>query len=292
MRLVNGRACAAIGLLAFLLLSCAQRHSGETRVFETRGIVKEVRTNSVVVEHETIPGYMDAMTMPFNVKDTSGLQEIAPGDRISFRLLVTGTESWIDHIVRLAPAPSKKTETSSSVEATAPPSTNIHPLRAYKFTNELGQAVALNDFKGKALAITFFFTRCPIPDFCPRLSKNFQQAQAQLSSMANAPTNWHLLSVTIDPEFDKPAVLRSYGERYGYNPKRWSFLTGPKDKIAELAKLSDVTYEWQGGFLNHNFRTLIITPSGALQMQFPIGGDISSAIVQELVKAMNGSKDE
>jgi protein SCO1/2 len=281
-----------VALLLCVMVSCAQRQSAGTltRSFQTRGIVKEIRANSVVVDHETIPGYMDAMTMPFNVKEMGSMEGVKPGERIAFRLVVTDSESWIDRVVRL---PSEKAqEVSEPVQVPIAASTNKHPLRTFKFTNELGQAVALDDFKGTALAITFFFTRCPIPDYCPRLSKNFQQAQAQLISMEDAPTNWHLLSVTIDPEFDKPAVLRSYGKRYDYNPKHWSFLTGPKEKIEELAKLSDVTYEWQGGLLNHNFRTLIIDPSGGLQMTFPIGGDISGAIAGELVKAASRSSSQ
>ena len=281
---------ALLALVTLLTASCAQRQPAEsqTRSFNTRGVVKEVRPTSLVIDHEAIPDYMDAMTMPFNVKYKSSTAAIKPGDRISFRLVVTESESWIDQIVRLETGKAQAVSEPVAVPAPVQAGTNKHPLRTFKFTNELGQAVALDDFKGNALAITFFFTRCPIPDYCPRLSKNFQQAQAQLASMPNAPTNWHLLSITIDPEFDKPAVLRSYGQRYGYDSNRWSFLTGPKDKIGELAKLSDVTYEWQGGLLNHNFRTLIIDPSGGLQMSFPIGGDISSAIVQELVKATSG----
>ena len=87
----------------------------------------------------------------------------------------------------------------------------------YKFTNELGQAVSISDFHGQALAITFFFTRCPMPDFCPRLSKNFQEASKKLSARADIPTNWHFLSVSFDPEFDTPEVLKNYGKQYQYD---------------------------------------------------------------------------
>src|SRR5437016_14580043 len=96
-----------------------------------------------------------------------------------------------------------------------------HPLFDYNFTNESGQAVSLGQFKGQALAITFFFTRCPIPEFCPRLSRNFAQAAHKLSSIPRAPTNWHFLSVTFDPELDTPPVLKAYGEKYQYDPSHW-----------------------------------------------------------------------
>jgi protein SCO1 len=293
--------------LAWLVASCGKRpaEAGAVKTFPVRGVVKELRATSVIVAHDEIPGYMDAMTMPFNVKDSNAIAALKPGDNISFRLVVTEDKSWIENIVRASGSSARAASAGAdkSVRVTSigptqnvsdpvvPPAakTNTHPLRSYKFTNELGQAVALNDFKGTALAITFFFTRCPIPEFCPRLSKNFQQAQAQLKTMAGAPTNWHLLSVTIDPENDTPAALKNYGARYDYDPAHWSFLTGPKDKLTEFAKLSDVSFNWEGNFLNHNFRTLIIDPRGGLQMVFPIGGDISTSIVEELLKAMTNS---
>jgi len=160
-----------------------------------------------------------------------------------------------------------------------------NPLLDYKFTNELGQAVSLADFDGQALAITFFFTRCPMPEFCPRLSRNFQEASQELSIGGQTFTNWHFLSITFDPEFDTPAVLRDYAELYGYDPRHWSFITGPKDKINELAAQSGIKTDPENGVMNHNFRTLIIDAAGHLQMVFPTGGNLSEAIVSEMRKA-------
>jgi protein SCO1/2 len=158
-------------------------------------------------------------------------------------------------------------------------------LLTCKFTNELGQAVSLNDFHGQALAITFFFSRCPIPQYCPRLARNFQEASQKLLAASNGPTNWHFLSFSFDPDFDTPAVLKAYGERYQYDPRHWSFLTGAKDKLSVLASESNVTFETDSGFYNHNFRTMIVDASGHLQMVFPTSGDLSDAIVTEILKA-------
>ena len=154
-----------------------------------------------------------------------------------------------------------------------------------QFTNELGQPVTLSGFHGQALGITFFFTRCPIPEYCPRLSRNFAEASQKLAAMPNAPTNWHFLSISIDPQMDTPSVLQAYARRYHYDPKHWSFLTGSPEKVRELARESGVTYEPENGLLNHNFRTLIIDASGRLQMNFPIGGNLSEPIVTEMLKA-------
>jgi protein SCO1/2 len=213
------------------------------------------------------------------------LAGLRPGDEISFRLLVTAEESWIDHLANTGRhvEPSGRTNAEPASATPLPPSR--HPLLDYKFTNELGQAVSLSQFKGQAMAITFFFTRCPIPDFCPRLSRNFEEAALSLSTMPTAPTNWHFLSVSFDTTYDTPDVLKTYAERYHYDPSHWSFLTGPQDKIIELARQSDVNIEREGDFFNHNFRTLIIDAAGHLQMNFPVGGNLSDAIVREILKA-------
>ena len=265
--------------------------------FNAEGIVKELKGDgrTLVIAHEAIPNYMEAMTMPFKVQEPAELAGLQAGDKIRFHLRVTDTESWVEGISMIASGQvvgqaslrssgHPATGSNSTVgETTAP--RRQHPLMDYPFTNELGRAVRLNDFRGQALAITFFFTRCPIPDYCPRLSKNFEEASQKLSALPGGPTNWHFLSVSFDPEFDTPAVLKAYGERYQYDPKRWSFLTGPKEKISELASGSDVKFERESGFINHNFRTIIIDAAGHLQMVFPTGGNLSEAIVAEVLKA-------
>ena len=154
-----------------------------------------------------------------------------------------------------------------------------------QFTNELGRAVSLSDFRGQALAITFFYSRCPMPQFCPRLSKNFQEASRKLEAMTNAPSNWHLLSITFDPETDTPAVLKAYGERYEYDSDHWSFLTGAQDQINALGRSVGVSYQAKAGTMDHNFRTVIVDPAGRVQMVFPTSGDLSDQIVEQIIKA-------
>jgi protein SCO1/2 len=153
------------------------------------------------------------------------------------------------------------------------------------FTNELNQAVRLSSFRGQALAVTFFYTRCPMPEFCPRLSKDFQEASRKLMAMTNAPAHWHFLSVSFDPASDTPAVLKAYADHYQYDPSHWSFLTGAPDQISALARVAGVTYSPGAGTLNHNFRTLIVDPAGNVRMIFPTGGDLSDQIVEQIVKA-------
>jgi protein SCO1/2 len=299
-RIVAGLAFLLVcGPLVFFALSRAHdvasaSQPGVERTFRVTGLIQEVQSdqNSVVISHQAIPGYMGAMTMPFHVQKAEELVSLLAGDEVSFRLSVTESKSWIDQIHkvgRIETAKPGRPEGESDREVQTKPR---HPLLEYSFTNELGQAVRLRDFQGQALAISFFFTRCPIPDFCPRLSKNFAEASLKLIAQTDAPTNWHFLSVSFDPEFDSPSVLKAYAERYQYDPSHWSFLTGPKDKIAELARLSNVQFEPDSGSFNHNFRTLVIDASGRLQMAFPTGGDLSEAIVSEVLKAAVAGKNK
>lgn len=258
------------------------------RKFAANGIVEEVRPEAgiIVIRHGAISNYMAAMTMPFKVKSHADLASVRAGDEISFELHVTDNESWIDQITKSGTVPlAKNTKLTDAPPPQIPVAPANNPLLDYKFTNELGQAVSLNEFRGQALAVTFFYTRCPLPEFCPRLSKNFQEASQQLEATTNAPANWHFLSISFDTEFDSPAMLKAYGESYRYDPAHWSFLSGPPDKIAELARESGVTYQSDNGTINHNFRTLIIDATGHLQMIFPTGGNLSGQIVAEIIKA-------
>ena len=214
------------------------------RMFMAKGVVKELNLDSktVIISHEAISNYMAAMTMPFKVKDAEELAGLHRGDEITFRLHVTDTESWVDHITRIGTVslPPEENRTTPARGNAAGPRQGIR-CWYYKFTNELGQAVSLSDFHGQALAITFFYTRCPLPDYCPRLSKNFQEASAKTRIQGRRPRptgiSFPFPSIT---EFDTPAMLKAYGDSYQYDPKHWSFLTGPPDKIAELARQSGV----------------------------------------------------
>lgn len=268
--------------------------SAGTREFAVKGVVKKVEPENrrVIIAHEAIPGFMDAMTMPFRVKDPGVLATIQAGDSVSFTLSVTAEQSWIDKLVKTSSLTSDPTTTNRGLtEATQSTTTPRprHPLLSYAFTNELGQPVRLGDFRGQVLAMTFFFSRCPIPDYCPRLAKNFEEASRKLRNMPGAPTNYHFFSVTFDPEFDTPARLKAYAENFRYDARHWSFLTGPSNKVAELARFSDMKYQRDGAFFNHDLRTLIVDGDGRLRMVFPMGGNLSDAIAEEMLKAAGPS---
>ena len=286
-----------VGLFCWLILACLKaaaapttmQATNTTRTFTVHGVVMDVKPAEqiVVIRHEAIADYMDGMTMPFKAKHPEDLAGLHRGDTITFRLEITDTSSSVDEIAKTGTSPLKLPRiTGSDTQTNATPAIqHAHPLLDYKFTNELGQAVSINDFRGQALAITFFYTRCPVPDFCPRLSKNFQEASAKLKARADAPTNWHFLSVSFDPQFDTPEMLKAYAGSYQADPAHWSFLTGPADKIANLAHAAGLTYQYEDGSFTHDFRTLILDANGQLQMVFPTSGNFSDQIVDQIIRA-------
>jgi protein SCO1/2 len=259
------------------------------QTFQVTGVVMEVEPEKklVRIKHDEIPGYMKAMIMPFDVKDTNELAGIEPGHPVSFRMTVGETEAWIDQI-RITGAKTNVLPTSGAfrVVRDVEPLSEGDLLPLYQFTNQFNQPVSTAQFKGKALAIEFIFTRCPYPTFCPLVIRNFQETQTKLLGMPNAPTNWHLLTLSFDPEFDTPGVLKTYAERHSYRPEHWTFATGALIDVTAIAEQFGLTF-WRdaGGIINHNLRAVVIDPQGRVQRILPGNEWTSDELVAELVKA-------
>jgi len=263
--------------VAMVLVGCGPK------TYETRGVVKELKDDgkAAVIQHEKIPGYMEAMTMSFDVRDTNELSRVHVGDTVSFRMLVTEKDGWIDRVRVLSNAPP---ESIAQADTNAAPIMNIVPnvppldvgdlVPDYTYTNELGRVIRLSEFRGKALAITFIFTRCPFPTFCPRMTDHFKTVQKALQADVTAPKNWHLLSLSFDPAFDTPATLRAYGKARGNDPERWNFATGDMTQVASLAQHFGLYFSRTSlpSAQNHNLRTAVIDPSGRVH-KVHIGND-------------------
>lgn len=235
--------------------------------FEVRGVVRKINADraQLVVKHEEIPGYMAAMTMPFDVRPTNEMSKVKPGDRIAFRMLVTTNDGWIDRIrvigqdTNAAPDPQPVRFVSAAKALVAG-----DLLPDYTLTNEMGKTIRLSDFRGKALALTFIFTRCPYPDFCPRITDHFSRALKKLNATPGATTNFHLLSVSFDPQHDTPELLMAYAERYAYDPRKWNLATGAWDQLEPLTAHFGLIFgrDVPPEKMEHNLRTVVIRPDG------------------------------
>ena len=263
----------------------------EPRVFQAQGVVQELDPDgkTVVIQHEAIPGYMAAMTMPFVDKNPSELVGLRHGDSITFRLNVTSTNGWIDHVTKTGTVQVIETGSSGStiqVVRDVPPLDVGEELPPYHFTNELGQAISTGQFRGQALAFTFFFTRCPYPNFCPYVSRGLEETQKKLTAMTNAPANWHLISVSFDPEYDTPAILKAYADLHDFDPARWDFVTGgPADLTAFGSQFGEYFGHDAAGGINHNLRTVVVDARGRIQRIIQGNTWTSDELVAEIVKA-------
>jgi protein SCO1/2 len=263
--------------------------STNQQVFQVAGVVQAVRPRQkeIEIKHEAVPGYMPAMTMPFDVKDTNELAGLEPGQPVTFRLIVTDTEGWIDQIRKHGP-PTNTALTSGPFRLVR----DVQPLELgdrlpeYHFTNQFGEGFSTERFRGQALAITFLFTRCPYPNFCPRMANNFEHSQQRLLALANGPTNWQLLTISFDPDFDKPAVLKSYADAHRYDPRHWTFATGELIDITAIAEQFGMAF-WhdETGSISHNLRTAVIDASGRVQKIFSGNEWSSDELVSEMVAA-------
>ena len=271
----------------------ASATNSEPRLFEMHGIVKQldVPGKRILIAHDEVKDFMAAMTMPFQVQTETDLHGLMREDEVSFRLHFASATNWIDRIVILGgPKPEQGPD--------RPPvriARNVEPLKigdavpSYPFTNEFGVEVNLANLKGTAFAVTFIYTRCPFPDFCPKMSSRFAEAMKTLRADRSAPTNWHLFSLTFDPTYDTPRILRNYGRQYEYDPAVWSFLTGALidiDAITDQLEMQIVTGEESSSAWSHRLRTIVVDANGKLQSILRGGNDDSLWRTQDLVDAV------
>jgi protein SCO1/2 len=248
----------------------------------------------VVLDHEAVPGFMVAMTMPYKLKDPSVLSELHPGDMITADMQVSrGAEQTVllDHIVLVGQT---KADYKPKVLYHVPVPGDKVP--DFKLRNQDGNIIHLGQFKGKALLLTFIYTRCPVPDFCPLVTHNFAVINSQLSGDHKLYAKTHLLSVSFDPEYDTPARLRAYGITYmGGDTKNafshWDFAAAADPELPEMAKFFDlgITHGPENT-ITHTLSTTLIGADGKV-VQFYPGNDWTPEQVIEDVKKIGGDED-
>jgi protein SCO1 len=258
-------------LIALGILATGGIAEADPRTFEARGVVEKLipEQGEAVIRHEDIPGYMGAMTMPLRAGDRRDLAGLHPGDTITFRLNVTDHDGWMDHVKVVASSPPSAEPPASRPLPDLDPIQRGQPFPNATLIDERGREFAIDSYHGNAVAITFIFTRCPYPTFCPRISENFAAVQAALSLNAGAPKNWRLLSITIDPDHDTPQILRAYADAHQADPAHWSFATGSLRAITTLALRCGLNFWDENGAIQHNLRTIVIDPAGKVRRIFP-----------------------
>ncbi len=249
----------AAALLA-CLSSCAN-----TREYELRGQVVAVdrEKNELTVKHEDIRGFMPAMTMPFAVSDAALMRGREPGELIRATLVVGDRSAHLTNIERTGFAP--------YAEAAAPAAPDIlepgEEVPDSAFVDHTGRARKLSDWRGQILAVTFIYTRCPLPNFCPLMDRHFAEAQRTIAREASLAGRVHLVSVSFDPAYDTPKVLNAHAARVSADPAHWTFVTGEREQIDALAArfgVSIIREDKPAVEIGHNLRTAVIDRNGRL----------------------------
>lgn len=253
------------GIALVVLAGCTMR-----RTYQVQGRVVGFGDDgrTVIVQHAAIKGLMPAMTMSFKVLDDTSLDGLAVRDAVGFRLVLTRDSSWIDLLESLpdsavAAYPAGRPDPAYTGAETSPLLDSGDPAPLFTLVNQNGEALHLSDFEGRALLLTFIYTRCPLPDYCPLLSRHFQTLQPRLIERYGDQVRQ--LSISFDPDYDTPAVLQTYARRYTDNTEQWTFATGSSEEIARLAGAFGVAYEADGQVFDHNLATALIGPDGQVR---------------------------
>ena len=266
-------------------VSAPEKTPATNQTYAVRGVVQEIPADKkyATIKHEKIPGYMAAMTMDFSVKNTNLLNDISAGDEITFNLVVTENDDWIENIAVVGKTNVSMLPTWRVVESELKVG---DLLPDFEFTGDDGHTFRLADFRGSAVAFTFFFTSCPLPEFCPRMNQSFAEARKILTADTNAPANWELLSISFDSDFDKPEIINGYAAFYrGSDTNRWRFAVASTNTMAGLAPKVDLHFWREGGSISHNLRTVVLDANGKISHEF----DGNSWTPQELADAIRAA---
>jgi protein SCO1/2 len=259
------RKTLALIFSAVLCLGACAGKPAEQQRYELKGKVVSVdrAKGEATVEHEDIKGYMPAMTMAFPVRDAEALKVMEPGDRVEAALVITDDAYWLDNPVITRTQPGAPAAATPAAGAREPQPGDEMPN--VKMVNQDGRPFNTHRLKGRALVVTFVYTRCPMPDQCPLLSANFAQLNAAFARDPELRKRAHLLSVTLDPEYDRPEVLKAYGAAYaGGEFKDWDFATGDPAEVRRFAEFFGLVYKAEGGQVTHSLRTAVVAADGRL----------------------------
>lgn len=270
-----------------LAASCGTPPSPATR-YPIRGqlLAVQLDTGEVLLKHEPIPGYMDAMTMPYRVADRASIVERRPGDLIAATLVVEAERSYLEGVTRTGDAP------LPGEAPGRPVAEGLHivgpgdAVPVVALTNQFGQPVSLADWRGAAGVVTFLYTRCPLPDFCPLLDRRFKEIQTAAEADSSLAGRVRLLSVSFDPEFDTPPVLAAHAARVGAQTG-WHFATAPAAIVDRFAAEFGVNVIRENdGTITHNLRTAVVGPDGTVTAAYSGNEWTAAALVADLRRAL------
>lgn len=284
--------------LVTTLLLLAVQPSVVAQDYPVTGMVVRVdrSRNTFSASIQAIPGFMSAMTMPFEVREEKELDGLTPGATVEFVLVVNRNSSHAERIriVRYQsteqdPLAASRLRLLTRVAGAAPPKALAvgQTVPDFSLTNQKRQQIALSDLRGKVVAINFVYTSCPLPNFCLRIANNFGVLQQRFK--ARLGRDLVFLTVTFDPVHDTPEVLAQYASRWSADPTTWHFLTGPIGDVQRVCHLFGVDSFPDEGLMNHSLHTAIIDRQGKIVANVE-GNQFTARQLGDLTEAVLNSR--
>lgn len=261
-----------MALLATLTLVAPACGRSDRREFKLQGQVLSITPDRMqaTIKHEEIPGFMAAMTMPYSVKDAKEYEGLAPGDLITSRLVVLPSAAYLEEVKKVGDAPLAAADLEDRSPGGASAASNLiktgDPVPDVEFIDQDGRSMSLSSLRGSAVVLTFMYTSCPMPTFCPLMDTNFAAIQRKLKERNNE-LETRLVSVTIDPAVDTPAVLKAHAGKLGADPRVWSFVTGDPHALDTWASKLGMAITREPNDptdITHNLRTVLLDRQGNL----------------------------
>ena len=280
-------------LIVVALLTIGRGWAAEKHDLSGLVLSVDAAHRSMTVSCASVPGYMDAMTMPFDVRDSKMLDGVKPGENIDFTIVVEGDSSYAQNI-RLHPYENLEQEPLearrlSIVSKLANPAAAAQSLKVqqavpdFTLTDQAKNKVEFSQFKGKVVALSFAYVRCPNPAYCFRLTNHLADLQKRFAGILGK--DLVLLTVIIDPEHDQNDAIQQYAGMWHANPQTWHFLTGPLPEVQRVSRMFGMEFWSDEGFLTHSFHTVVIDRQGKLFANLE-GNQFTSQQLGDLVRTV------
>jgi protein SCO1 len=239
------------------------------------------------ISNEPIAGFMDPMLMPYTIKPAAALDQLQSGDSITADVVVQPDNTyWLENVKVTAHSQTPPDKPTATVHIPSPGD----EVPDFKLINQNGQRISLHQYRGQTLLLTLIYTRCPFPDFCPRVSHEFAAIERQLRADPARYGKSHLLSISFDPAHDTPKVLRAYGFSCGATKDpalfaHWEFSAIPQTELPEFADYFALTYKEEGGLITHSLSTAVISPDGKIFKWYHGADWQASDLLQDIAAA-------
>ena len=289
-------------LCTTLSLSCTKHTAPSLKRYPFTGriVALDQANQSAIIDGDAIPGFMDAMAMAYKIKLAADFNQLAAGDSISAEVVVSeskdkdsGPDDWLENVKVLGHAK------PAGDKSGAKPTSELHIPAAgdevpdFHFTNQNAKHISLKQYRGQVLFVTFIYTRCPFPDFCPRVGAQFAQLNQLLAADPALASKTHLLCISFDPEHDTPKVLRDYGFSLAHSREaalfeRWEFAVPRVADLPMIANYFALTYKPEDGLITHSLSTAVIGPDGKIFSWYHGGERQLSELVKDAAGALRG----